>query len=100
MHAITEESADYGMYNLTGTAVKPLKVTVNVDSSELELEVDTGASVSIISEKTYNRLWPERKPTLEESTITLRTYSGEQLAVKGTINVDVEYKDQKAAHNQ
>ena len=61
------------------------------------MEVDIGASLSIISEETYSRLWPEKKkPSLEESNITLRTYSGEQLAIKGTLQVDVEYKDQKA----
>jgi len=69
---------------------------VGVDNSELEMEVDTGASVSIISEETYNRLWPDQKPTLRESSITVRTYSGEQLTIKGTINVNVQYKDQKA----
>ena len=40
------------MYNLNGVSVKPLKVTVRVDSTDLDMEVDTGASVSIISEDT------------------------------------------------
>jgi len=93
---VTEDSEDYAMYNLTGTSDKPLKVTVGVDNFELEMEVDTGGSVSIISEETYNRLWPDQKPTLLESSITLHTYRGEQLTVKGTINVDVQYKDRKA----
>ena len=85
------------MYNLTGTSIKPLKVIVRVDNRELEMEVDTRASLSIISEETYSRLWPEeKKPSLQESNITLRTYSGEQLAIKGTLKVDFEYKDQKA----
>ena len=95
-HVVTEDSEDYAMYSLTGTSVKPLKVTVSVDNSELEMEVDTGASMSIISKETYNRLWPDQKPTLRDSSITLRTYSGEQLTTEGTINVDVQYKDQKA----
>ena len=61
------------------------------------MEVDTGASVSIISRETYGHLWPDgKKPSLLESDITLRTYSGEQLAIKGTLKVDVQYKDQNA----
>ena len=85
------------MYNLTGMSVKPLKVTLSVDNVDLDMEVDTGASVSIISEETYSRLWPEgQQPSLQESAITLRTYSGEQLSIKGTLTVDVQYKDQKA----
>ena len=76
------------MYNLTGTSVKLLKVIVSVDNMELDMEVDTGASVSIIREEMYSRLWPEeQKPSLQESAITLRTYSGEQLSIKGTLNV-------------
>ena len=57
------------MYNLTGMSVKLLKVTVSVDNVYLDMEVDTGlvtgASVSIISEETYSRLWPEgQQPSL------------------------------------
>ncbi|MCY3927857.1 MAG: retroviral-like aspartic protease family protein [Acidobacteria bacterium] len=96
-HILTEDSTDYSMYNLTGASVKPLKVIVRVNNVELDMEVDTGASVSIISEETYNRLWPEgQKPSLQESNITLRTYSGEQIAVKGALEVGVQYEDQTA----
>ena len=53
-------------------SVKPLKVTVSVDNVDLDMEVDTGASVSIISEVTYSRLWPEgQQPSLQGSAITL-----------------------------
>ena len=94
---VTKDSEDYTMYNVSGVSVKPLKVTVRVNNADLDMEVDTGASVSIISEDTYNRLWPEKQqPSLQKSTITLRTYSGEQLSVKGSMAVDVQYKDQKA----
>ena len=96
-HVVTKDSLDYSMYNLTGTSIKPLKVTVTVDNEELVVEVDTGASVSIISEEIYAHLWLNgKKPSLLESDITLRTYSGEQLAIKGTLKVDVQYKDQNA----
>ena len=85
------------MYNVTGPSVKPLKVRVSVNKVDIDMEVDTGASVSIISEETYNRLWSRRdRPALQQSAITLRTYSGEQLTIKGTIEVDVQYKDQEA----
>ena len=83
------------MYNFSGVSVKPLKVTVRVNNADLDMEVDTGASVSVISEDTYNRLWPEKQqPSLQESTIILRIYSREQMSVKGSMAVDVQYKDQ------
>lgn len=71
-YVLTKDLSDYSMYNLTRTSIKPLKVIVRVDNRELEMEVDTGASLSIISEETYSRLWPEeKKPSVQESNITL-----------------------------
>ena len=56
------------MYNVPGSPVQPLKVTVIVNDANLEMEVDTGASASIISEQTYNQLWPQdRRPQLQPS---------------------------------
>ena len=52
-HVLTEDLSEYSMYNLTGTLIKPLKVIVRVDNMELEMEVDTGASLSIVSKDTY-----------------------------------------------
>lgn len=51
-HNVTKDSEDYTVYNLSGVSVKPLKVTMRVDNADLDVEVDTGASVSIISEDT------------------------------------------------
>ena len=65
-HVVTKDSEDYSMYSLTGMSVKPLKMNVCVDSYKLEMEVDTGASVSIISKEIYNCLWPEQFPILSK----------------------------------
>ena len=92
-HIVKEEEDDYSMYHVTGTPVKPLLVTVSINNTSVEMEVDTGASVSIISEATYNRLWsPEDAPPLQESSVKLRTYSGEQIGVKGSIRICGDYK--------
>ena len=50
-HIVKEEEEDYSMYKVTATSVKPLLVSVSIDNASLEMEVDTGASVSIISEE-------------------------------------------------
>ncbi len=39
--------------------VQPLVVSVKVNNVDLKMELDTGASVSIISEATYNHHWPQ-----------------------------------------
>lgn len=43
---------------LRTSKVPPIKVPVTVDSKSIEMEVDTGASVSLISKKLFNELWP------------------------------------------
>ena len=57
------------------------------------MEVDTGAALSVISEQTYRELWPnpELAPTLKPNKVKLKTYTGESIAVKGTIDVHVTY---------
>ena len=64
-------------------------VSVNLDGIDIDLELDTGAAVSIMSEDTFRRNWPNKE--LQTSDKKLKTYSGEPLLVKGTINVQVKY---------
>ena len=60
------------------------------------MEVDTGASLSVISEGTYKNLVSEnRAPPLEKSGIVLRTYTGEEVKPEGVCTVDVDYEGGK-----
>ncbi len=55
---------------------------------ELSLEVDTGPSVSVISESTYRETWPpDRHPALQPTEASLRTYTGQQVEVLGSITL-------------
>ena len=48
------------------------------------MDIDTGASVSIISEQTFKELWgQDRHPALQRCGIRLRTYTGELLPIMG-----------------
>ena len=46
-----------------------------LDDAPLEMELDTGAAVSIISKATFKKLW-EVTPKLTPTTTRLRNYSG------------------------
>ena len=61
------------------------------------MEVDTGAAVSIISENTQKRMFPEA--TLHPTSVLLKTYSGERLAVIGELQTQIHYKDQTKVLN-
>ena len=46
----------YSLFTVTSHSSKPLTVTVEINSTTLNMEVDTGASPSLVSEATYNQL--------------------------------------------
>lgn len=71
----------------------PIVVQMQVNGSNLNMEVDTGAALSIISETTRRAVFPN--DTLHPSTIIFKTYTDERMEVTGTINARVTYGDQK-----
>ena len=62
---------------------------------ELQFEVDTGASASVISEQSYCKLWKDNPHKLMKTHVKLQTYIGEKIMILGTIKVTVEYKTQR-----
>ncbi len=91
------EDYTYTLLNLTSDPCKPLSTTLTVNRVELPMQIDTGASVSVISEETYHLIWPATAaPEVQKTGIKLRTYSGGELEVKGAIMVDVSYKGQES----
>jgi hypothetical protein len=72
----------------------PIKVQVGVDKYMVTMEVDTGASMTIMSKPTYHKLWPGR--SLSHSSIKLQNYSKEPIPVVGTTTVQVCYEGQTA----
>ena len=60
------------------------------------MELDTGASVSVISESTYNTVLKDTV-RLESTDISLRTYMGEELPVLGVVTVAASYESQTTA---
>ena len=59
----------------------------------LQMEVDTGASVSLISEETWKKSLTEQVAPLKSTGIKLRTYTGDNMKVKGEIQVKVDIPD-------
>ena len=57
------------------------------------MELDTGATVLIISTMTKDKLFPEEK--LTESSLILTICSGEQLKIAGHVLVNVKYGKQQ-----
>ena len=77
------EDSTYSLYKMTSRKCDPIMTMVTANGVELKMEVDSGASVSIISEYTYNILCTRNMPPLQETTLKLRTYTGETLQIHG-----------------
>ncbi|PIK56483.1 hypothetical protein BSL78_06598 [Apostichopus japonicus] len=71
----------------------PLAVDIKIDGQSVRMEVDTGASMSIVSEKTFKANWPNKE--WHKTDIVLRTYTGATVEILGETEVTVEYQRQK-----
>lgn len=58
------------------------------------MEIDTEATVSIISETVYGRSFPH--VPLEGANVELKTYTGQPIPVRGQFMAKVTYEDQAA----
>ena len=90
-------SEDYALYSITCTSSskqKTYRVDITINKKSTEMEIDTRASLTLVSECTLCDSWPYLK--LSPSRITLHSYSGESIPVLGTVDVIVEYSGQTA----
>ena len=93
-HESTDEE-DYELWAIKSSKKsKSYSTKLEVDGKSLQMEIDTGASLTLVSEQTFRSLWPNS--TLNGSRITLSSYGGESIPVLGTVDVHVEYGDQEA----
>ena len=90
----TDASA-YTLFNVSSSPSKPYVITVHINGAELPMEVDTGASLTLISKSAFDKLWDAQEaPNLQSTTSKLRTYTGENIEVLGVANVNVSFQEQ------
>ena len=97
MESVPEEYDE--MFHITQVSGQNSKgayqVQLGINGVQTQMEVDTGASLSIMSAETYQTLCdPKAKPVLKKSTAVLETYTGETIFPEGEIDVTVSYGDQ------
>ena len=73
---ITIECVCYTMFQLTNSWMTPLYITVSVNHIPLKMEIDTGATLTVISESIYKEVWTkEQAPPVQMTKTKLCTYS-------------------------
>lgn len=85
------------LYQLSPSRTPPLIVHVRINGEICDMEVDTGAGISLMSEAMYQQKWSSsaRPPVLSPAAVRIRTYTGETVNVLGVAAVTVEYEDQR-----
>ena len=84
---------EYTMYTIRNRTTKPFEVKLELNGVGTPMEVDTGASVSIVSEDRFKML-QEKGTTLRPSRAKLFTYTGEAINVVGVTDVTVKHNGQ------
>jgi len=82
------------LYAISDKSATPFIVDLKLYEKSLHMELDTGATVSLISAKTFHQSFPGTK--LQPTTTQLHSYSGESISVIGQMEVEVHYGDQIA----
>ena len=78
------------LFKVNAKSSNPITVVLDVNSRKVSMEVNTGAAVSVISEETRALLFPNIK--VNDTSVILTTYTGEQMAVTGEVSVIVTYR--------
>lgn len=84
---------EFQLFTVGAKVSSPITADLCVDGQPLTMEVDTGAALSLISEKTYKKMFPE--VCLQKSNTVLRTYTEERMTVLGEMQVEVQYGQQR-----
>ena len=75
------------------SSTKPICVEVRINGKPLSMKVDTGATVSLISYKRLKQVLPRIK--INKTSVVLRTYTSEIIPVRGEVQVNVTYGEQR-----
>eukprot|EP00112_Aurelia_sp_Birch-Aquarium-sp1_P015496 Seg344.3 transcript_id=Seg344.3/GoldUCD/mRNA.D3Y31 product="putative protein K02A2.6" protein_id=Seg344.3/GoldUCD/D3Y31 len=81
-------------YTCRDDAKATLQETTSFNGIPLTMEIETGAVVSVVGNRFYEKY--QSHVPLSSFSKQLQSYSGEVLATKGDILVDVEFKGQRA----
>ena len=72
----------------------PITLNPRIGKTEVQMELDTGTALSLISKNLYDLKFKDYK--LEQTTTILRSYSGHTIKPIGRLRVDVSIHDQTA----
>ncbi|XP_064479042.1 uncharacterized protein K02A2.6-like [Ornithodoros turicata] len=91
--SITSSDCSPIQLNSLESSIAPMWFEVDIEGQKVNMELDTGAAVSVISEENYLRMFSD--VSLNCTNVVLRTLTGEMLKPLGVLEVTVEYRGQR-----
>ena len=91
-----DQGSEEGAYHLNHITAKPgpaIQVDLCLNGKPVTMKLDTGAPVSLMCWRMFDRLFPES--TLQPCNLPMKTYLGEPIAVRGQAQMEVCYEQQK-----
>ena len=87
------EPPEYSLFHTqSSNHSSPILITLKVNGADLTMELDNGATLSLISKHTYKKIFPAKAaPHLVDLKAQLKTYTGEMIKVLGAIEVEVTH---------
>ena len=80
-----------------GSSNTPYHALLQLNGHPVQMEVDTGASVSVVGEEVFKSVrLGEKVLELQPSVVQLRSYTGEEIPVRGSALVSVAHNGQSA----
>ena len=96
-HRVDDDHSDdeeYKMFQVSSATTQPVVVTVKVNGVNVDIELDTWASMSLINEEKFYQI--HTPITLEPSKAKLFTYTKEAIGVAGSTEVKIKHNQQSA----
>ena len=80
------------MFQIRAGQYKPFQASIKVNGKPVAMEIDTGASVTVVGEDTFKTIQEgDSSVELQRTTVRLRTYTGEAIPVQGSALVTVQH---------
>ena len=91
----SHQREEYMLFQVRAGPSRPYKAVVKANGNLLPMEIDTGASVSVVGEKTLKTIQKgETTLELQQTSVRLQAYTGETIPVLGSVIVPVEHNGQ------
>ena len=81
------------IFVLGSRSSKPIEVDLVINDKPVTMELDTGAAVTIMSQRQQRSLFPDA--LLQPSNIRLKSYTGERVEIVGEMSVKVSHKSEQ-----